>query len=62
MLQRVTGSVKDRAEQEKSNAVGTAFKKTLPDTTAHHAVHHVVNDAAAELDSVPIDNELSEKS
>ncbi|UXA06138.1 thiolase family protein [Mycobacterium sp. SMC-2] len=36
--------------------VGTAFKGTLRDTTAYELAHHVVSNAAAELDSVPIDD------
>ncbi|KKC06918.1 thiolase family protein [Mycobacterium nebraskense] len=36
--------------------VGTAFKGTLRDTTAYDLAHHVVSNAAAELDSVPIDD------
>ena len=36
--------------------VGTAFKGTLRETTAYELAHHVVSNAAAELDSVPIDD------
>ncbi|MGB8387510.1 thiolase family protein [Mycobacterium sp.] len=36
--------------------VGTAFKGTLRDTTAYELAHHVVSNAAAELDSIPIDD------
>jgi len=36
--------------------VGTAFKGTLRDTTAYELAHHVISNAAAELDSVPIDD------
>ena len=36
--------------------VGTAFKGTLRDTTAYELAHHVVSNAAAELDSAPVDD------
>lgn len=36
--------------------VGTAFKGTLRNTTAYELAHHVVSHAAAEIDSVPIDD------
>jgi acetyl-CoA C-acetyltransferase len=36
--------------------VGAAFKGTLRDTTAYELAHHVVSNAAAELDSLPIDD------
>ena len=36
--------------------IGTAFKGTLRDTTAYELAHHVVSQAAAELDSIPIDD------
>ena len=35
---------------------GTAFKGTLRDTTAYELAHHVVSNAAAELDSAPVDD------
>lgn len=36
--------------------IGTAFKGTLRDTSIYELGHHIVTHAAAELDSVPIDD------